>query len=316
MNDLVSVIIPTYNRSAILLEAVDSVLKQSHQNFELWVVDDGSTDNTRQIIEQIADRRVFYLFQENAGPAAARNTGIGKARGKYIAFLDSDDLWHPRKLEKQMAVFRKESGVGLISTWSTYLNSEGRFLFKKSCRAKDTKDYLKYLLLHPDKAFTGTPTLLVKKECFDRVGLFDEGQLLFEDWDLCFRIGLHFDIRVINEPLTTIRTDEQSFSSLSDEPRFKTMHLRYLEKAFGQEGLPEEILKIKSKSYSNAFLSLGHRALYRSKNKRRAREFFSQSLRCDPWKILNPGFSLALSLSLLPRIFLDAYKKIRQSRSR
>ena len=313
MNGLISVVIPTHNRAAILLEAVESVLKQTYQNFEILIVDDGSTDNTKGIVKSVDDQRIFYLFQENAGPAAARNTGIRKAKGEYVAFLDSDDLWHPRKLEKQMDIFRREDGVGLVSTGSTYLDSEGKCIFKKACRAHDTTEYLKYLVLSPDKAFTGTPTLLVKKECFAKVGLFDERQLLFEDWDLCFRIGLRYEIRVINETLTTIRMDKQSFSSLSDELRFKTMHLRYLEKAFGYEGLPEEILKIKRQSYSNAFWSLGHRTLYRSKKFRMSRELLSQSLHYSPWKIFDPGFFAALILSHLPPSFLDAFQKIRKS---
>lgn len=104
---MISVIIPTYNREKTILRAVDSVLNQSYQDFELIIVDDGSKDNTKAIIEHLADARIQYIWQENGGAAAARNTGILMAKGEYIAFQDSDDYWYPDKLEKQLATLLK-----------------------------------------------------------------------------------------------------------------------------------------------------------------------------------------------------------------
>ncbi len=103
---LISVIIPTFNRSYCLAETLDSVLRQSFKNYELIVVDDGSTDATPQLLDQYAGR-LAHLQTSHAGPSAARNAGIGMARGDYIAFLDSDDLWAPRKLERQVDFFQK-----------------------------------------------------------------------------------------------------------------------------------------------------------------------------------------------------------------
>ena len=100
---MISVIIPTFNREKTILRAIDSVLSQTYKDIELIIVDDGSTDNTKDIVESIDDIRIKYIFQKNSGAAEARNTGIKNAQGKYIAFQDSDDYWYPDKLEKQLA---------------------------------------------------------------------------------------------------------------------------------------------------------------------------------------------------------------------
>ncbi len=92
-NPLISVIIPTYNRANFLGEAIESVLSQTYKNLEVIIIDDGSTDDTRQLIEKYTDKRIIYLYQEHGGTSAARNKGIQEAKGEYIAFLDSDDIW-------------------------------------------------------------------------------------------------------------------------------------------------------------------------------------------------------------------------------
>ena len=311
MKDLISVVIPTHNREKIILEAIQSVRKQTYSNFEIIVVDDGSTDRTRDLIAGLGDPRIHYVYQQNAGPAAARNTGIKKANGRYVGFLDSDDLWHPRKLEKQLDIMGKNGSVGLVSTWSQYLNFDGETLFVKKCRVGDMRNYIRFLLLFPDKAFTGTPTLLVRKECFEKAGDFDTGLSLFEDWDLCFRIGLLYDIRVVHEPLTYVRVDEQSYSSLSGDVRFRDMYFRYLDKAFGHKDLPREIISIKGKSYSHAYWAVGQRSLYKSGNIAMARDCFLKSLHHSARQIFRPGFMIAYLLSYLPPVFLKTYKKIR-----
>ena len=115
MKRKVSVIIPTYNREATLKRAVESVLNQTYTDFELIIVDDGSTDNTRQLVENIHDDRITYYYVKiNSGAAAARNYGIERAEGEYIAFQDSDDYWHSDKLEKQMKVMESNPDIGFV----------------------------------------------------------------------------------------------------------------------------------------------------------------------------------------------------------
>src|SRR5687767_8549903 len=124
---LVSVIIPTYNRGYIIKPTIESVLAQTYGNFEIIVVDDGSTDDTRTVIEQFG-ARVRYLYQPNAGLAAARNTGLGAARGEFIAFQDSDDTWVPWKLEAQMALMRHIPQLSVVWTDMTAISPQGQVI--------------------------------------------------------------------------------------------------------------------------------------------------------------------------------------------
>jgi glycosyltransferase involved in cell wall biosynthesis len=128
MDDLVSVIVPTYNRAYCICRTIDGVLQQTHQNWELVVVDDGSKDNTAELIaSKYGDEpRVRYLYQPNAGVSAARNTGINAAHGNFVAFLDSDDVWRPWKLEVQLACFRSFPNVGMVWTNFAGVNSVGK----------------------------------------------------------------------------------------------------------------------------------------------------------------------------------------------
>lgn len=115
--NLVSVIIPTYNRSDLIKETINSVLNQTHKNFELIIVDDGSTDNTKTVIESFKDNRIKYILQKHIGlPATGRNNGINIAKGDYIALLDSDDQWLPKKSEKQSEFMEKNPDILLIAS--------------------------------------------------------------------------------------------------------------------------------------------------------------------------------------------------------
>ena len=130
---LVSVLIPTYNRAYIICGAIDSVLAQTYKNFEVIVVDDGSTDNTRELLARYGDA-VRYIYQPNAGLAAARNTGLAAARGEFVALQDSDDLWLPWKLEGQMAVMAVDERIGLCWTDLTAVNPSGQVIRERNLR--------------------------------------------------------------------------------------------------------------------------------------------------------------------------------------
>ena len=130
---LVSVMIPTYNRAYIICGAIDSVLAQTYKNFEVIVIDDGSTDNTRELLARYGDA-IRYIHQPNAGLAAARNTGLAAARGEFVAFQDSDDLWLPWKLEGQMAVMAVDERIGLCWTDLTAVNPSGQVIRERNLR--------------------------------------------------------------------------------------------------------------------------------------------------------------------------------------
>jgi glycosyltransferase involved in cell wall biosynthesis len=213
---IVSVIIPTYNRAHVLARAIQSVLDQTYQDFEMIVVDDGSNDNTEEVVKSFNDPRIRYIRHEgNRGAAAARNTGIKAAKGKFIAFQDSDDEWLPEKLQKQMKVFENAPArVGVVYTgfWSIEGNVK-QYGPNREILYKEGDIHSQIL----QGNFIGTPAAVVKKACFEKAGMFDERLPRLIDWELWIRVSKYFDFKFIDEPLGVayfvgggIRTNEEA----------------------------------------------------------------------------------------------------------
>lgn len=201
-NPTVSVIIPTYNRANLIGKAIKSVLNQTYQDFEIIVIDDGSTDNTEDVIRSFPDKRVKYIKKyKNKGISVARNIGIKVARGKYIALLDSDDEWLPEKLDKQINILKSESPeVGVVYSNALYIDENGKNINRKLRNSKKVEGYIYEDLL--GKYCVGPPsTFLIKKECFNRVGLFDDLLSGQEDWDMWIRIAKYYRFALIKIPL-------------------------------------------------------------------------------------------------------------------
>jgi glycosyltransferase involved in cell wall biosynthesis len=203
-NPNVSIIVPTYNRAHLIGRAIQSVLNQTYQDFELIVVDDGSADNTEEVVKEFQkkDERIIYIRQEkNKGAAAARNTGIKAAKGEYIAFQDSDDEWLPEKLEKQMKAFDNASSeVGVVYTDMQRINEDGEIEYWHSPTViygslinPKTLDY--------QVVNIGVQSALIKKECFNGAGLFDEKFPRFIDLELFIRLSKYYHFYHIKEPL-------------------------------------------------------------------------------------------------------------------
>lgn len=250
---LVSVIIPTFNRAILVMEAIDSVLKQTFQDFEILVVDDGSTDTTKEEVARINSEKIRYIYQVNKGPAAARNTGIRAASGQYIAFLDSDDLWLPRKLEKQIELFEKLTpDVGLVHC-SVYLKKEHDLILKQ---AKAKGNPLRDLLLNTSNAYLSTPAILVKKECFDKTGLFDEGRWLSEDLDFCIKIAQHCRVDYVEEPLVVVREIGKSLTRNFMEFHTSANLFTILDRVFNDPACPEDLKSLRSEAYAKRLLQL------------------------------------------------------------
>jgi glycosyltransferase involved in cell wall biosynthesis len=211
-NPTVSVIIPTYNRANLIEKAIESVLNQAYQDFEIIVVDDGSTDNTGEIIRGFKDKRVKYIkkYKKNKGSSVARNIGIKVARGKYIAFLDSDDEWLPEKLDKQIEVLQSESPeVGVVYSNLLYIDENGKNMSKFRNPKKEGYIYEDLLC----KNYVGTDsTLLIRKECFHRVGLFDDLLNTQQDWDMWIRIAKYYRFALIKVPLVKYRLHSNQIS--------------------------------------------------------------------------------------------------------
>lgn len=189
MNELISVVLPTYNRAAELKRAVDSVLVQTYSHFELIIVDDGSTDETIELIRKIKDERVSFIKHLiNKGAAASRNTGIKVSNGEYIAFLDSDDAWHPEKLEKQYELlFKNDNSVGGCVTYYDLIYANK--IIKRQIEIQ--KDFYKQSLLGCN--LSPGSTLMFKKKCLQQVGLQNEDLKRFEDWEWQIRFSQYYN---------------------------------------------------------------------------------------------------------------------------
>jgi len=198
----ISVIIPTYNRAHLIGRAIKSVLNQTYQDFEVIVVDDGSTDNTQEIIKkfQEQDKGVRNIRHEkNNGSAAARNSGIKAAKGEYIAFQDSDDEWLPEKLYKHMMIFKKvEKKIGVVYSGFWKIRN-GKKLYIPSPHVFQKEGNIHKELLKGN--FIGMPASVVRKECFTKIGNFDIKIPHLEDWELWIRISKYYEFKYIPEPL-------------------------------------------------------------------------------------------------------------------
>jgi glycosyltransferase involved in cell wall biosynthesis len=197
---MTSVIIPTFNRAAFLREAIDSVLAQTEKDFELIVVDDGSTDHTRELVAKYGDR-LRYFSQPNAGASAARNCGIRHAAGKFITFLDSDDLWLPKKLARQMQWMAAHPNLLLCYTDEIWIR-RGVRVNQKLIHAK-AGGWI-YPLCLP-RCIISPSSVLMRRELFDAVGWFDEQLPVCEDYDLWLRVASRFEVGFIPEPLIVKR---------------------------------------------------------------------------------------------------------------
>ncbi len=202
----VSVIIPTYNRAKNLIQSIDSVMNQTYQDLEIIIVDDGSTDNTKEVLSKY-DGKVRYFYQENRGVSAARNIGIKESRGEFIAFLDSDDSWLGNKLEQQMKLFQYDPSVSLQYSYARYLDKANNIEFIRPKNvSKSFKDFLYEDTVLP------TSSVVLKKSVLEEVGMFDEGLPGIEDYDLWLRCSRKFKIGFIPETLVLKNNSSSNLS--------------------------------------------------------------------------------------------------------
>ena len=223
----VSVIIPTYNRLSMLKEAVDSVLAQDFEDFELIVVDDGSTDGTADEVIRYGGRVKLLQHGENRGVSAARNSGILHAKGKYIAFLDSDDLWVKGKIEESRLPFWMRTPIIPFATPMRSGFEEGR----GSTRCSSMPNISGWIFEKCLPLCTISPSsAMMRKTLFSRVGLFDEALPVCEDYDLWLRVSARFPIFFIDKKLIIKRgghPDQLSNRSWGND-RFRVMALEKL----------------------------------------------------------------------------------------
>jgi len=252
----VSIIIPTYNRADLVGHAIESVLEQTYADWELIVVDDGSEDDTRDVVARYTDPRIQYIYQENRKLPGARNTGIRASTGEYVAFLDSDDRFLPDKLEAQVASIADRADVGLVASGWTEVDGQLNPL-RTIC------PWRLNVKLSLDSWLYGcpfiVPVILVRRHWLQQVGLFDEKQHYVEDWDLWLRLA-YAGCQMEWAPATVCLRTIHDSNMVRNAAAMSEGIFRLFEKFFAQPGLPPDILSQKDQVHANAHLDGAVRA--------------------------------------------------------
>jgi len=299
---LVSVVLPTYNRRQSLGRAIQSVLQQTYARLELLVVDDGSTDGTEQLVHGLGDARISYLRHENnRGGSAARNTGLGAARGELIAFQDSDDEWLAHKLERQVA-FLVSAGERTGAVYCPYRRDllDGSSETHPRDPGSAPRGDIHRALLHAN--FIGTPTIVARRPCYESVGGFDEALRRFQDWDWMIRVSRDWEVGLVEEPMVLAGFSGDNISGghtadlVDAERRLVEKHTECLRHA-GSDVLAYRLWHLAHVSIMQGAAADGRRALRRA-----LREQFRW-----PWVGLGV-------LALAPPLYRAAYRWTRGGR--
>jgi glycosyltransferase involved in cell wall biosynthesis len=292
---LVSVIIPAYNAERFVAKTLESVINQTYKNIEVLVVDDGSSDRTAEIVNQISqnDSRIVLLRQSNLGVAAARNLAIQKAKGEFIAPIDADDIWYPTKLEKQVCCFlHAPVSVGLVYAWSADIDEAGWQTGEYRASLLEGSVF-RTLLCH---YFLGNASsTLIRRTCLERVGGYNstfkqKNAQGCEDWDLYLRIAEHYQFRVVPECLVGYRKLQISMSR--DFTSMANSHALMLQ-AVQQKHLdiPAFIYRLSSTSF---YLYLARQS-YQGDNYLASLSWLVAAFKIDfTTSLLRPGFYILL----------------------
>ncbi len=302
---LVSIIMPAYNSREFIGEALDSIAGQTISDYEVIVIDDGSTDNTAQIaIEHPIG--VNLIKQTNRGPAAARNLGVSDSTGKFVAFLDADDLWKPTKLEKQLALFKADPELGMVFTENSLFDARGTF--RDNLRKKELLmhgEIARNILLHSRVA---TPTVMVRRDVLDVVGLFEEQLTHAEDDNLWIRIAAQYAVALVDESLVWVRDHgSRTTRNTSKCAESVLQSIELLRTKYGNR-VWDAVEPVISEVLSDVYFDSGYLS-FENDELREARRSFSSSIRNNPG---NRKVYPYYACTLLPRPLVRALRWIKQ----
>lgn len=252
----ISVVIPTYNYGRFLGAAIDGVLSQTLRPTELIIVDDGSTDDTEAVVSRYlhdADGldavKIRYIKQKNAGVCSARNRGVAESSSEFIAFADADDIWHPTKLEKQIAKFTEDENIGLVHCAMREFDSDTGETTAVNIDGMEG-DVADELLLWERSVIIGPGgTIVVTRKAFDDAGGFDTEMKVGEDWDFCYRVARKFKVGFVPEALVDYRS--HAAAAHRNVAEMERGMSRFYEKAFA--AADAETLKLRSRAYGNFY---------------------------------------------------------------
>ena len=274
-NPSVSVVIATYNKADTLPAAIQSVLDQTYRDLEVLVVDDGSTDNTSERVKPFGDK-IRYFRKKNGGTGSTRNLGIAEAKGRFVAFLDGDDLWLPNKLEIQMKAFEREPQISAVQCGAYYVDPSLRVIGRLLCTPKrDT--LLDFLLFRNMPAFASC--VVIRKEVLDRIGGFGLDLVILSDWDMVCRLAKNGTLRSVKEPLTLYRQYP------NNQSRSVKIHLwsgaRSLKRFFSDPSLSPEIRRRQKEIWARFYAMLAG-GYVRNGDWRKGLDWSCRALRTSP----------------------------------
>lgn len=244
---LVSVIVPTYNRADFIAATLDSIRNQSYSNFEVLIIDDGSTDDTERIVDRFikTDSRFKYYKQKNSERAIARKEGLKKAQGEYICFLDSDDLWYSHKLERQINLFEQDPELVCVYSAVNRIDHKGQSLKKAPRQHEGYSGNIYHKLL--ERNFIASPSPLIRKHYLDKIGDQKTELIPYEDWDFWLRLSKLGKFYFIQEALADYRIHLGQSTYNVNAEHIEDISLKILE---------EHLEEIKDSNLSKRILSL------------------------------------------------------------
>jgi glycosyltransferase involved in cell wall biosynthesis len=292
MNPKVSIIIPAYNQGHYLSKALQSTLDQSYSDFEVVVVDDGSTDDTKAVTQVFSDERIQYLYQENQGLSAARNTGVQNTSGEFLTYLDSDDMFVTEKLQLMVDALEAHPEYGFVAGQAIIIDeNDGQ---QGQIFDRPAPENPEELLLWNPFHVSG---VMLRRSWQERAGLFDENLRAYEDWDMWLRLGrLGCKMGWVPKPVSLYRFHSQQMTQ--DRARMTTATFAVLGKVFSDPELPESWLQMKELAYSNAYLRAAIQA-YKDADWGEAEAALSEAVRLDPNLKAENGNSITKRLSAL-----------------
>ena len=295
---IVSVVIPAYNAEKTILETIKSVQNQTLHDFEIILINDGSTDKTVELVSTLAESRLKVFNYSNGGLPVARNRGIKHATGQYIAFIDADDLWTPNKLKLQLEALQQHSESGVAYSWSAYIDSEGKFLYAQKPPFFEGNVYQNILLTN---FIANGSNILVRRQVIESVGEFDPLLKAAEDWDYNIRLAAQVPFVLVPNYQVLYRKSSNAMSSKVDI--MEKANLFVIERAF--QNAPPELQCLKKRSLSKLYrfftkLYLDYNFNDNNIKQKQANHKLKKALQIHPLTLLEPETQrLVIKLVLL-----------------
>ena len=291
----VSVIIPTYNREEFITETINSVLNQTYKDFEIIVVDDGSTDNTKQKLESFK-LKIKLIEQKNSERAIARNNGVRNSKGEYLAFLDSDDVWIKNKLEKQVELLDSKPEVILTYGQSLRINEHGQKIkiAKRQIEGYSGEVFENLLL----RNFIASPTPIIRREYFDKTEGFQTKYIPYEDWEFWLRFSLLGKFYFFNNPFAYYRIHKNQSVKLVQAEKVEKVTSLLLEDSFK---LKENIAEVKKQSLGLANLRFCYWYIIANQPEK-AKEKLKKAIEINPKLLFDPRWHGLNLISVFPSL--------------